>query len=403
MENKKQEKNTKKEYNEFRTLLRKGIGTRSQADFAKELGWAPSRVNTMLKPKLIAQPTPSVLRTLAKHMTEVTLDDLLLSCGYATGIEATAADILSSMREYFTGKGGQPKLFRNFLDSLQMFSENQSPPNISKLKLSIAGQTNNLSKSYPEAEKEQHIDVSWRYMNRGYHMSVIVYLLQTLSGKTLIFGIEAKRNEDCNLASRCESSYMMGDTAQYVYLQELKAQDVSYESDGYKLYPAVYSGPGLLYDETPPRFTEFLERHKDTFCISDERTELWTRAVTFLEDPDVVFSDFGEGGWNSGTGAVVASILTDELRDLPELENDRFVYVHADEDSKHSYVMIIKPPKSIPSVSKEMEDKLDGYAVELDIPAFGLCYYQTTVYNEPSLWHQTDTYFAASDDYYMDF
>lgn len=395
------ERGNKKEYKEFRELLRKGIGMRSQADFAKEVGWAPSRINKLLKPKLIPQPTTSVLRTLAKHMTTVTLDELMLSCGYSIGIEMTAADILFEMKEYFGGKNGQTRLFRNFLDSLQAFSKNCSPPNVSRLKLTVAGQCENASRLYPEAEKEQYIDVNWRYMDHGYHMSVSIYLLQTLSGKTLTFGVEAQKNEDGALAAKCESEYLMGDTAQYVYMQELKLCNTSTNSDEIK-YPAVFSGPGLCYDSTPPFFKDFLEKHKETFCTDDERTTLWSRVVNFFEDPDVVFSDFGEGGWNNGTGAVVASILTDELRDLPELEEDRFVYVHThdinttDSNSNHSFVMLIRPPKN-DQWSKEMEERLFDYAKELGIPSFGMCYYQTVVYEEPSLWYRTDEYYQASD------
>ncbi len=402
--NNKKNKGEKGEYAEFRVLLRKGIGTRTQADFAKEIGWAPSRINTFLKPKLIARPTVFVLRTLAKHMTAVTLDELLISCGYEAGVETAASDILFEMKEYFGGKNGQTRIFRNFLDALQAFSANYNLANISKLKLSVAGQGENTSRNYPEAEKEQYIDVNWRYMNQGYHMAVTIYFLQTLSGKTLTFGVEAKRNENGRLVSRCESECLMGDTAQYVYVQELKNRDTGDGSDEMSTrYQAVFSGPGMRYDKTPPLFNDFLERHKDTFCINDERTALWTRVVNCYEDPDAVFSNFGDGSWNNGTGAVVANIITDELRNLPELDGDRFVYVRGDEsdassnNSDNSYVMIIQAPKGARTLSKEMEEKLYDYAKELGVPSFGICYYKTIVRDEPSLWFKTDTYYQAVD------
>lgn len=45
--------NTKKEYREFRTLLRKGIGCRTQKEFAVAAGISPAYLNKMLKNDMI--------------------------------------------------------------------------------------------------------------------------------------------------------------------------------------------------------------------------------------------------------------------------------------------------------------------------------------------------------------
>lgn len=70
------------EYKEFRKLLRNGIGSRSQKQFAEETGISKEHINRMLNNKEIDRPTVGTLDKIAAAMDTVALDDLLISCGY---------------------------------------------------------------------------------------------------------------------------------------------------------------------------------------------------------------------------------------------------------------------------------------------------------------------------------
>ena len=71
-----------KNFKEFRSLLRKGIGTRTQKEFANEVNMAEPTINRMLNAEEISRPRKATLEKLAPKMRGVTLNDLLTACGY---------------------------------------------------------------------------------------------------------------------------------------------------------------------------------------------------------------------------------------------------------------------------------------------------------------------------------
>jgi hypothetical protein len=72
-------------FSTFRTLLRKGIGSRSQAEFAKEVGLSRVTLNRMLNNDTIPRPSRDQLFLFSQHMFSITYQDLLRSCGYDLG------------------------------------------------------------------------------------------------------------------------------------------------------------------------------------------------------------------------------------------------------------------------------------------------------------------------------
>lgn len=86
---------------------------------------------------------------------------------------------------------------------------------------------------------------------------------------------------------------------------------------GEEAYETVSIEPGFPYKETPPGFVDFLSNHRSTFCIDRERVRLWKRVVADDEDPNQVFNAFTDHGGGIGTGAVIATIMTEELKNEP--------------------------------------------------------------------------------------
>lgn len=102
----------KKEYKEFRKLLKKAIGfSRTQAEFAQKTGITPQHLNRLINNPLIGQPSKDTLIKIAGNAdTPIPLNELFESCEYPienntktlntkneiTNIETTASKIESS-------------------------------------------------------------------------------------------------------------------------------------------------------------------------------------------------------------------------------------------------------------------------------------------------------------------
>ena len=56
----------------FRELLKKGIGLRTQKEFAAQAGMSPATINRMLNEDVIARPKIKTLEALTNHMHNVT-------------------------------------------------------------------------------------------------------------------------------------------------------------------------------------------------------------------------------------------------------------------------------------------------------------------------------------------
>ena len=72
----------KGEYQKFRELLRRGIGTRTQKAFAEEVGISKEHLNRMLNNKEISRPSVHLLKSIASHMQTISERMLLEACGY---------------------------------------------------------------------------------------------------------------------------------------------------------------------------------------------------------------------------------------------------------------------------------------------------------------------------------
>ena len=72
----------KESYKEFQNLLRAGIGSRTQKEFAQEIGMSKEHLNRMLNSEEINRPSKATLESIAAHMNSVTISQLLTACGY---------------------------------------------------------------------------------------------------------------------------------------------------------------------------------------------------------------------------------------------------------------------------------------------------------------------------------
>lgn len=65
-------KENKGEYKEFRNLLRRGIGTKTQKAFAEEIEISKEHLNRLLNNREISRPSIGLLKKMAAHMQMIT-------------------------------------------------------------------------------------------------------------------------------------------------------------------------------------------------------------------------------------------------------------------------------------------------------------------------------------------
>lgn len=92
----------------FRSLLRKGIGSRSQSEFASEVGISRVTLNRMLNSGTISKPSRDLLFTFSRHIVSVTYQEFLLSCGYEMDdIHVIAGKNVEYLQQALTGCMGK--------------------------------------------------------------------------------------------------------------------------------------------------------------------------------------------------------------------------------------------------------------------------------------------------------
>ena len=78
-------------------------------------------------------------------------------------------------------------------------------------------------------------------------------------------------------------------------------------------YITTAIGYGFYYPHTPDGFKRYLMAHAASFCTTKENRELFQTAMEPGADVDSLFAGYeGKNGFSSGTGAVVADILSME-------------------------------------------------------------------------------------------
>ena len=381
---------SKKEYREFRALLRKGIGCRTQKEFAVAAGISPAYLNKMLKNDMIPTPTRDTISNLAKHMTSVTKNELLEACGYEVlSVQEDAEELVHDLLDFLNNKNGC-MVWHGTMDELfENINMLYCPKEYNALRLSIISDEKNVNAveaNFKDAENIATIRMIWSNDETYCRAEFSFYYSKTASGNFIIFGAKPNLNK----------------LGQIVMVREQDAVKKERDMINYMLFgclsnygeqeilPSTLVGPGLPYDKTPDGFRDFLSNHRATFCTTKKRCELWKRVVENGEDPDAVFEscEDEDGNMNSGTGLVVATIIGEETKDIKcdALEANEFLYYppckDLDEKDRNAFVMVENIYNSS-DIDKDLCERLYLYAKELKIPKFGLCYYHTIVKRDP--------------------
>ena len=154
-------KESKGEYKEFRTLLRCGIGTRTQKAFAEEINVSKEHLNRILNNREISRPSAALLKKMAAHMKTVTEQKLLESCGYeveaiedrAKRFEVQLADGLSMLS---SGEHSHP--WKSVEDAIRTVEMLYMEENVN---LTFGEEEPCNSEDHRWAEKKLHFSYGW--------------------------------------------------------------------------------------------------------------------------------------------------------------------------------------------------------------------------------------------------
>lgn len=393
--------NNKKEYKEFRALLRKGIGCRTQKEFAAAAGISPAYLNKMLKNDVIPTPTRDTISNLAKQMSAVTKNQLLEACGYnilsakedAEALVTDLMDFLNNKNGCMVWHGTMDGLFEN-IDMLYC------PREYKALQLSIISDEKNVNvveANFKDAENVVTIQMVWSNDENHCRAEFSLYYSKTESGNFIIFGAKPNINKLGQMVMVRDQDTLKKEQDMITYM--IYGRLSSYGEE--EILPNTLVGPGIPYDKTPEGFKDFLSNHRATFCTTKERCKLWKRVVEDGEDPDAVFENYTDEDGNEciGTGSVIAAIIAEETKDIhcDTLEENQFLYYppckELEEKERNAFVMVENIYDSN-DIDKDLCERLYLYAKELKIPEFGLCYYHTIIKRDPGSMMSTEKFGA---------
>lgn len=396
---KKEKQDNKKEYKEFRELLKKGIGLRTQADFAEAIGITRQRLNMFLRSETISRPSAELLRTMAKNMTGVTYRELMESCGYSTlNINELADAIASDFELCFMDKDqgiAYPVTHMTFTEMCDTFCMLYCPAEVDEMKFKVRAEKDNTNKDYPDADKMITIDIIWNDQDYDCRTRCNLYYAITKSGAKVMIGVKIEKTKE-GATAMIEKKRAKG-------MKEKRLLAAIFGAEDSKLYQTFDTGVGFPYKETPKKFKEFLSSHRGSFCTNEVRCELWRKIIVDNEDPDEACKKFAEehkGDTDEelyiwATGDIVAAIMSAELKDCPYMINNYVVFRAEDEripeDERDSFVMTVSDVKDSDDRDKLMK-YIYFYAHELGISHFGRCHYRYLAEVNDVEWNETEEY-----------
>ena len=307
-------------YDEFRRLLRKGIGTRTQTQFARETGISRGNINRLLNQESFQRPSEKTLLSLASHMHSVTARELLASCGYGEpDINKAALAVRKALEERFSWSIG---------DVVPGLSDEYFRPVVLPYAESPYRWIHPDDKAIPagialKGEKYSLWECIWRYGDQ-------------LAGSFLAFGYAEARApgmsvlcdftmdppvlrallQDAGLSDEPdkESSATFDQAAIRTRLAGKRLMESIFGVTGSGTYPVTNLGCGFYYRETPPGFRDYVIANAPCFCTNRKCQDLYRRLVDTCDDPDTIFRDYdGDGsGSGTGTGSAVAKILSEK-------------------------------------------------------------------------------------------
>lgn len=391
---------------QFQKLLRKGIGIRSQKEFAEQTGISPVTINRMLNGEKIARPKMETLTTFARSMSKVSLNELLSACGYPSeSIEDKVFSVEEEIKKFIDESKKKFVVFRD-LSILQAELQNSiKTENIVSADDIVAQSGGELGLP---TEDIICFDVFWNHDEFLCHTIFRVYCMLTKNDQIIVYSSSLDTPDEADTAFFTENRKKIAHTT--VTKQDKKVIDGFTPED--RLLHAIFGdidadrrpttliGCGFYYKGVPEGFREFLNKHADVFCNIKEKSLLYQEFLIPGSDPEDVFKDYRNIDENdifrktpdgTGVGAVIADIMRTETgKDFFFFSKDS----NLPEDAQNECIMF-RMDHYPEQLGSDIIAMLYSYAKELGIPEFGMVYYNTTCVIKENLLFETNKMYLS--------
>lgn len=338
----------------FRKLLRKGIGERTQKEFAKQTHVALITINHMLNKPQIPHPKQKTLKAFAENMENVSLEELMVACGYAElSIEDMVRNLEASINDFFL------KQNRMFFENEEEI-RNQLSTYLTKANYNVSVLFRDFTDSdrengwipfFPKhAERAKAVEITWEYQDYDCRTEFFIYYVKTEKGQVVF--LESDVEESCHATAanrKYIGSTLIVPKAPVPTLNATPDADVKRP----KTMMTSFSGYGFYIQELPPGASDFLKKHNKSDSFSTDSTD--EKAICME----------------------IARIMKEETGLL-------FEYYPKDYDvpkSKRTACIMVKGAtySQENALNKEFFQYMYACAKELGIASFGTVYYMTCV------------------------
>lgn len=380
----------------FRELLRRGIGSRTQKEFAEKVKMSPVTINRMLNDEVISQPRTQTLSVFAANMTNVKYSELMEACGYDTpGDEELINRLEDDISDFFVFSvpvDGVPAVNKNLEDV------------IIKLEAFVTGHTPSASVSYIDTGddnddiKTASVKVTWKTDECSAETYFSFPYIETKNGHIICMGY-ANWNYDMSKFTGSASvglCTIIGSTVLTSKEEKAAAKSLLSKIFGFsdlKPVPTKVLGFGFEVnpDIIPESFVEYFTKYKDAYCNTPEKTKMYQDITAGMDVNDAIAAyaeEMGVDVYNAYD--IIAEILRKKAgKDFYYYEPCSLL----EKDSRNAYVMF------------ELEDAFDGgdtvkpvlpYVYEaskvLGIKQFGMVIYNTVINFDASQVYDTETF-----------
>lgn len=361
----------KKSYPEFQKLLRDGIGTRTQKEFADETGITKETINRWLNNTEIPQPGKESLQRIAKHVKKYTLNQYYVACGYpAVTLEEDIIDMEQSLEDGLNQLADEP--FESISSYLGVVETLWLP----KGKFERLTQKVEIDEASSNADYSVCCSLVWTFERKICSLDFKLYYAETKKGKVIVLDYELLKPEEENLEDgilfknkKCISFTIVAERRSSPSMISGR-KDI----DLCETFVKTTLGFGFyLKDAIPENFKDYMYAHANSFCNSSYNCSIFN-AATNSEDITKYFTEVMETA-DSGDamypGDIIAEILSTEAK------RSFVYYVSMDKEVSPDVVMIkCASCNEINKIPVDVINAVYKTAKELGIPEFGACYFE---------------------------
>lgn len=185
----------------FKELLKQGIGSRTNTEFAKLAGVSAEWISRTLNKDNIPKPSISTLKKIAPHMDGVTLDALLNACGYDTlaqprdiGVSRLHLSMEERLEENTEDiKNGLATMiaYKQFWSSIdEFFSHFEKFFAVEALDYIVEEDGDYKEGLYRGVERSMVVNFRWKANSQKIDTLVTLYYLRTEQGRVFFFGYQ---------------------------------------------------------------------------------------------------------------------------------------------------------------------------------------------------------------------